>query len=192
MANEANRSADWVGSIRTSVLAWWLPHGALIAGLLVEARLRIAIWIIALAWMGTACILSDRRCGRTHCRFTGPFYLAMIIPVVALGLGVTAGIYGWLAVAALIVFGGMLIWLATERAWGKFASNGPEKRVGNAPARIADGARRDPGRGHHRPLGATSTFYVTRDGEGKAAAYLLALSPLSARLRLGPIEIGLD
>jgi len=28
--------------------------------------------------MGTACILNARRCGRTHCRYTGPYYLAMI------------------------------------------------------------------------------------------------------------------
>ena len=82
----------------------------------------MVVWIIALAWMGTACILNARRCGRTHCRFTGPYYLAMIIPILALGTGlISIGLYGWLALGALIVFGSKAIWWATERVWGKFS-----------------------------------------------------------------------
>jgi hypothetical protein len=43
--------------------------------------------------MGTACILNARRSGRTHCRFTGPYYLAMTAPVLVLASGVaTAGL----------------------------------------------------------------------------------------------------
>ena len=79
-------------------------------------------WIIALVWMGTACILNSRRCGRTHCRYTGPYYLAMIAPVLVLASGViSVGFYGWLALAVLILGGSMIIWWATERAWGKFS-----------------------------------------------------------------------
>jgi len=26
----------------------------------------------AIAWMGSVCIMNSRRCGRVHCRFTGP------------------------------------------------------------------------------------------------------------------------
>jgi len=69
-----------------------------------------------------ACILNARRCGRTHCRYTGPYYLAMIAPVLVLGSGiVAAGIYGWIALGVVIVGGSKLIWLATERTWGKFS-----------------------------------------------------------------------
>jgi Ca2+/Na+ antiporter len=46
-----------------------------------------AVWIIALIWMGSACILNARRCGRTHCRYTGPYYLVMIVPVLLLAAG---------------------------------------------------------------------------------------------------------
>jgi hypothetical protein len=87
MSTTTNASADWVGSTRTKLLAWWLPHAALVAGLPVVVPARTVIWVVALAWMGVACILNARRCGRTHCRFTGPYYLVMIIPVLALGLG---------------------------------------------------------------------------------------------------------
>ncbi len=128
MASSAQRSADWVGGVRAGALAWWIPHGALIAALFVEPRFRTAVWIVALAWMGTACILNARRCGRTHCRFTGPFYLAMIVPAGAIGIGFNVGSYAWLALAALISFGGMIIWWATERAWGKFSSSEPKAR----------------------------------------------------------------
>ena len=115
-------SRDWLGSTRTSLLAWWIPHAAIFAGLFVPVPARTAIWVIALIWMGTACILNARRCRRTHCRYTGPYYLVMIAPVLAIGLGViSSGFYGWLALAAVILFGSKLIWWATERTWGKFS-----------------------------------------------------------------------
>jgi hypothetical protein len=38
--------------------------------------------------MGTARMLNARQCGRTHCRYTGPYYLAMIVPVAGVGLGI--------------------------------------------------------------------------------------------------------
>jgi hypothetical protein len=119
---DARPSADWIGNVRTNLLAWGLPHCAIIVALFLASPARAVIWIIALAWMGTACILNARRCGRTHCRFTGPYYLAMIVPVLVASLDLVAvGRYGWLALAALIIFGGGLIWWATERAWGKFS-----------------------------------------------------------------------
>jgi hypothetical protein len=115
-------SHDWLRSPRTSLFAWWIPWIAVIAGLFAPIPVRTTIWIIALSWMGTACILNAKRCGRTHCRYTGPFYLAMIAPVVALGFGfVSARIYAWLIFAGVILPGSGLLWWATERAWGKLS-----------------------------------------------------------------------
>jgi hypothetical protein len=92
------------------------------AALFLPVRIRVVVWIVALIWMGTACILNARRCKRTHCRYTGPYYLAMTAPVVALGLGiVSAGIYAWVVLGVLILAGSKLIWWATERAWGEFS-----------------------------------------------------------------------
>jgi hypothetical protein len=123
MSNSAtDTSRDWLGSVHTSLLAWWIPKAAILAGLFVAGSIRAVIWIIALGWMGAACILNARRCSRTHCRYTGPYYLAMIVPVMALGAGlVTVGPLGWVCLGAIILGGSGLIWWATERAWGKFS-----------------------------------------------------------------------
>jgi hypothetical protein len=99
-----------------------MPKAAILAVLFVPISLRAVIWIIALIWMGTACILNARRCNRTHCRYTGPYYLVMIVPVFVLGIGVvSAGIYEWISLRVIIVGGSGLIWFATERKWGKFS-----------------------------------------------------------------------
>jgi hypothetical protein len=117
-----NVSRDWLGSSRTNLLAWGLPHAALLLGLFVEVRARTAVWLVALAWMGAACLLNARRCGRTHCRFTGPYYLAMMIPVLVFGSGVVSiSLYAWIVLGTVIVLGSKLIWWGTERAWGKFS-----------------------------------------------------------------------
>jgi hypothetical protein len=55
---KAKAAADWLGSVRTNVMAWWLPTCAMLAGLFVATP--AVIWIGALAWMGTACILNAR------------------------------------------------------------------------------------------------------------------------------------
>jgi hypothetical protein len=44
----------------------------------------------------------------------------MIVPALALGL-MTAPLYAWLVLAALILLGDKIIWWATERAWGTFS-----------------------------------------------------------------------
>jgi hypothetical protein len=114
-------SRDWLRSMRANLLAWWIPQVAILASLFVPIHARTIIWITALIWMGAACILNAQRCGRTHCRYTGPYYLVMVAPVLAIGVGVvSAGFYEWIALGVLIVAGSKLIWWATERAWGQF------------------------------------------------------------------------
>jgi hypothetical protein len=113
---------DWVRSPGTRLFAWRVPKLAIVVALAAPVPLRAAVWILALLWMGVACILNARRCGRTHCRYTGPYYLAMIAPVFLLAAGIgSVGFYGWLILAVLILAGSKVIWQATERAWGKFS-----------------------------------------------------------------------
>ena len=114
---------DWAGNFRAYGRTWGLPLLAIIAGGFVDAPLRAAIWSAALIWMGAACLINFRRCGRTHCRFTGPFYLILIIPVLLLGFSlISFGPYGWWLLGAAILFGGKILWWATETIWGKYAT----------------------------------------------------------------------
>ena len=122
MTNAPEPTRDWVGSARTYALAWWIPQVAIVAALLAPVVPRAAIWIAALIWMGVACFMNARRCGRTHCRYTGPYYLVMILPVLVIASdAVPGGFYAWLIVGALILGGSKVIWWATERAWGTFS-----------------------------------------------------------------------
>lgn len=116
----ARSARDWLANPRASLLAWWMPHAAIPVALFLQTPARTAVWTAALLWMGVACILNARRCHRTHCRFTGPYYLATIAPVIALSM-ISAGIYGWVALGIAIIAGDKLIWLTTELAWGKFS-----------------------------------------------------------------------
>ena len=103
-------SKDWVGSPGTSLLAWWLPSAAIVAGLFAPIPVRTAIWTVALAWMGIACVLNARQCSRTHCRYTGPYYLAMIVPVVVVGMGlIPLGPFSSWALLGLLILGGSYV-----------------------------------------------------------------------------------
>jgi len=115
-------ACDWVGNTYINVLAWWIPKIAILAALFAPEPVRAVVWIYALIWMGTACVLNAQRSGRTHCRYTGPFYLAMIVPVVLFVTNViSANFYSWLTLAAFILLGGWIILWGTERAWGKYS-----------------------------------------------------------------------
>jgi hypothetical protein len=118
--SEVRKSKDWLAKPLSSALAWWIPHTALFIGLLLNVPARAALWVVALSWMGIACIMNTRRCGRTHCRFTGPYYLVMIVPVLTL-MTTSAGFMAWITLAVIIVAGSRLIWWLTERAWGAFS-----------------------------------------------------------------------
>jgi len=115
-------SKDWVGGVQSFAVAWGLPMGLIIIGLFVDPNARTILWAGALAWMGGACLLNARRCRRTHCRFTGPYYLAMILPVLLAGSGaISVGFTGWLALGASILVGSKIIWWASERMLGQYS-----------------------------------------------------------------------
>src|SRR6478752_840711 len=105
MSDGVNRtSRDWLNNTRVNLFAWWLPQATILAALAAPPFTRATIWIAALIWMGSACILNARRCGRTHCRYTGPYYLAMVVPVLAFGV-ISSNIYEWSTMAAIIIGG---------------------------------------------------------------------------------------
>ncbi len=117
------RPKDWAGNIRTLLAVWGLPLIVILAGAFTGTTLRAVIWSLALAWMGGACLINARRCGRVHCRYTGPYYLALIVPVLLLGAGqISFGPYAWWILGVAILLGGKIIWWITETRWGRYAN----------------------------------------------------------------------
>jgi hypothetical protein len=103
-------------------MAWGLPGIILVVGVFVDPLSRTVMWAAALAWKGIACLVNAARCGRTHCYFTGPYFLVLAIVTVLHGLQIFwLGVYGWLALGLAIVAGGGVLWYLTEKAWGKFS-----------------------------------------------------------------------
>lgn len=111
---------DWVAGRFSFALAWGVPLCALAATTFIpEPIIQTAIGATSLGWMGVACLLNARRCSRTHCYFTGPFFLVMAVVALThgldvLSLGQNGG--GWLAVIAGV--GSLAIWVASERLLG--------------------------------------------------------------------------
>jgi hypothetical protein len=82
---------------------------------------RAVVWTAALLWMGCACLANARRCSRTHCRLTGPFFMVMAAGVVAYAGGLLdLGVYGWPLLGGVTLVGALGLWWASERAFGRF------------------------------------------------------------------------
>jgi hypothetical protein len=113
---------DWVVDRRSWTLAWGLPTAALLLAVFLEPNARTITWTASLIWMGAACLANAKRCGRTHCYFTGPFFLVMALATLLHGLGVMGlGPNGWIWLGVAIAVGGYgAFWYLPERIWGKF------------------------------------------------------------------------
>ncbi len=78
-------------------------------------------WTIAFTWMGGACLLNARRCGRLHCYFSGPILLLGALMDAAVGFGVvTLGAQQGLTtlVMATLVLAALTYLL--EYIWGRY------------------------------------------------------------------------
>jgi len=113
---------DWAGNWKSFVGFWGLPAVIMVgAWILAEPMPRALLWSLMLVWMGAACIANARRCSRTHCRFTGPFFLLMAVLVAAYGAGMLPlGTYGWIGLSGVALFGNAILWWGSERLWGRF------------------------------------------------------------------------
>ncbi|MFW8635867.1 hypothetical protein [Cribrihabitans pelagius] len=112
---------DLLGSSLSAILAWWLPIGAMVLAIPLPDGPKAGIWLLALVWMGGACLLNARRCGRVHCRYTGTYLLAMTLPVLGHGTGLMPlGGKGWLWLGLAIGGGTAAIWGLSERIMGRY------------------------------------------------------------------------
>ena len=118
---EAKQGRDWASSVAGFAVPWGLPIAALIAAAWLDPPLKTLVWLGALGWMGVACLLNARNCGRRHCFITGPFFLVMTVPVALHGFDlVSLGPQGWRWLGLAIGIGGGVLWYFPEMIWGKY------------------------------------------------------------------------
>ena len=114
--------ADLAGSRAKFLAVWGLPIIALIVAIWLDPIVKTVIWLVALTWMGGACLLNARRCGRRHCYFTGPFFLIMAIASALHGFGIVPlGANGWNWLGNTLGIGTAVLWCGPELIWGKYA-----------------------------------------------------------------------
>ena len=114
-------SEDWAGRWTSLAGLWGVPAAAMLGTMLLEPGSRAIVWPAALIWMGGTCLVNARRCRRTHCRFTGPFYLLMAVLVIAFAAGLLPiGDHGWAILGTTTVVGTAVLWWGSERIWGLF------------------------------------------------------------------------
>lgn len=118
------RAKDWAGDWRLLLIVWGLPASLMIAAGLLDRTPQSMVWTASLVWMGTACLANARHCGRTHCLYTGPFFLLMALGVVGYAVGlIPLGENGWLWIGAVTAIGNALLWWGSERLLGRFSSS---------------------------------------------------------------------
>lgn len=112
---------DWATSGSKSFVAWGIPIIIMVVSRVYgEASTAIA-WPLALSWLGGASFLNAARCGRVHCVFTAPFFLAMTAIALLFSLGILeVNDRTWSALAGITILGAALIWFGSEAFFGKY------------------------------------------------------------------------
>lgn len=124
MTDRSGTKHDWLASRSNAVVAWGIPIGAWVAAIWFDHPAKTLVWFVALTWMGLACLANARRCGRVHCRYTGPFYL--VVGLLALGHGygvVPLGDAGWAWLGGALGVGGVGLTMVPEMIWGRYAKS---------------------------------------------------------------------
>lgn len=120
----ARTASDWTRKPITLIGWWVIPFVVAIAADHLPFQPRTVVWILALAlaWMGTGCLVNAQRCGRLHCYLAGPILLAGAAVAGLLGAGVLSLGAGGLNLMLWTTFGLVVLSLLPELVWGKYPS----------------------------------------------------------------------
>lgn len=114
---------DLVRNFKTMLLLWGLPVAIILAsGYYAEGGWITTIaWTLSLSVMGAACLVNARGCRRTHCYFTGPFFLLLAVVSLLHGFQVLPlGPQGWRLIGTALAAGGILLYVVPEWIWGHY------------------------------------------------------------------------
>lgn len=123
MSGEVDRTrgiADWASGVR-GCLTFGIPAAILLISPTIGTRYLVIVWPALLTFMGVACLLNARRCGRTHCYVTGPFFLILAGVAILYGIGtLPLGARGWSTLSATFAIGGAVLCCVPEWLFGRY------------------------------------------------------------------------
>jgi hypothetical protein len=126
MSGEVDRrrsAADWASGVR-GCLTFGIPAAILLIGPTIGTRYLVIVWPALLAFMGAACLLNARRCGRTHCYVTGPFFLILAGVALLYCIGILPlGTRGWSRLSATFAIGGVVLCCVPEWLLGRYRTS---------------------------------------------------------------------
>lgn len=111
---------DWASGLR-GCITWGIPAAVLIVS---PVQYFAIVWPAVLTFMGVACWLNARRCGRVHCYVTGPFFLLLALVGLLYGLGVVPlGARGWSMLSIALVVGSVVLVYVPEWLFGRYRAS---------------------------------------------------------------------
>jgi hypothetical protein len=122
---------DILSNAALTALLFWLPITVLVVSGFFQfgQGWRTAVWVVALAIMGTSCVINALRCGRVHCYVTGPFFLAMAIVALLYGVGaIPLGTNGWNFIGGAVLIGALILCCLPEAFLGRYRRTGEPDR----------------------------------------------------------------
>ena len=124
MLDEKQDKTDWVSKPFLLMIIWGLPILFLFVSPVLESRMLIGyIWGASLIWMGVACLLNARKCKRTHCFYTGPFFILMAVISTLYGSDIIPlNGDGWRLLGSIIAVVSLSIWFFSELILGKYVN----------------------------------------------------------------------
>ncbi|MBI1361757.1 MAG: hypothetical protein GC155_15880 [Alphaproteobacteria bacterium] len=126
--------SDFMGAPLSFLLAWGLPTAVIVAtnflGAVIPLGGIVAIVAGAFVWMGIACLLNARQCGRRHCYFSGPILLVGAVAVVLFGLDILPPGPQALNLISLATIVLVALTFVPEAIWGRYVQRKPPNEAG--------------------------------------------------------------
>jgi hypothetical protein len=110
----------------TGLLIWGVPIVLLVVTANLGGIYALVSWPPLLVFMGGACLLNARRCGRLHCYITGPFFLLLAVLSLLYGLGLLPlGPRGWPWLVNALLIGSLVLCCVPEWLFGRYVRKAP-------------------------------------------------------------------
>src|SRR5215475_9203293 len=125
ISNSPGAERDLLCRGLSGFLLWCVPWIAFALGFGAPPWLKTILWSASLTVMGTACLFNASRCGRVHCRFTGPFFILCAVISLGYGLGLLPlGPSGWKWIGGGTIIGALGLCCIPELFLGRYRPKG--------------------------------------------------------------------